>query len=246
MIISIANHKGGVGKTTTVASLGAALASAGKRVLMVDLDAQSNLTTSLLCQEQQRTIYDALKERNGLPIVNVSAGLDIVPASLDLAGIELELAGVFSREFILSDLLKDVANDYDFVLLDCPPSLGLITINALVASSKVIIPLTAEALPFKGLRMLENIIGMIMGRLNPSLQLGGIVITRWGRRKLNKIVEEGLTEVYGPILFSTRIRENIAIAEAPLTSKNIFDYAPGCNGAIDYQSLATEFINRFA
>ena len=208
MIISIANHKGGVGKTTTVASLGAALASAGKRVLMVDLDAQSNLTTSLLCQEQQRTIYDALKERNGLPIVNVSAGLDIVPASLDLAGIELELAGVFSREFILSDLLKDTAKDYDFVLLDCPPSLGLITINALVASSKVIIPLTAEALPFKGLRMLENIIGMIKGRLNPSLQLGGIVITRWRRRKLNKIVEEGLTEVYGSILF-TRLTDLI-------------------------------------
>lgn len=244
-IIAVANHKGGVGKTTLVASVGAALASTGYNVLLVDLDAQANLTASLLQDEQQgRTIYNALKERKGLPVVEVGQRLSLTPSALDLAGIELELAAAMSREFVLKDLLEPVASVYDVVLLDCPPSLGLIAVNAFVASTDVIIPLTAEALPFKGLTMIQDIIAMVQKRLNPSLRLSGIVLTRWAGRKLNKMVEEALRGSFPEIVFKTKIRENISIAEAPLSKSDIFSYSPSSNGAKDYEALTEELLQR--
>ena len=243
-IIAIANHKGGVGKTTAVASIGAALANKGYKVLLVDLDAQANLTTSLLPEEPERTIYNALTERKQLPIVEARENLHIIPSALALAGVEVELSGAMSREFILKDLLEPVADNYDYILLDCPPSLSLIAVNAFVASTDVVIPLTAEALPFKGLTMIQDILAMVKTRLNPSLRLSGIVLSRWAGRKLNQMVEETLKENFPDVVFNTKIRENIAVAEAPLAKKDIFSYNKGSNGAKDYQALTEELLKR--
>lgn len=243
-IIAVANHKGGVGKTTSVASIGAALASKGYSVLLVDLDAQANLTASLLQDEPERTVYNALRERRQLPTEEVGERLHLTPSSLDLAGIELELSGAMSREFILKDLLEPVASAYDFILLDCPPSLGLIAVNAFVAATDVLIPLTAEALPFKGLTMIQDVIEMVRKRLNPGLRLSGIFLNRWAGRKLNKMVEEALKMNFGDVLLSTKIRENISIAEAPLAKSDIYSYSPESNGARDYQALTEELLQR--
>ena len=244
-VISIANHKGGVGKTTTVASLGAVLARSGKRVLLVDLDAQANLTGSLIETEQgERTIYEALREREGLPIKEAGENLHVVPSSLDLAGMELELASSMSREFALKDVLEPIAGEYDYILLDCPPSLGLLTVNAFVASDEIIIPLTAEALPFKGLTMIGKIIGMVQKRLNTSLTLSGILFTRWEGRKLNKLVEDAVRGKYGEIVYTSRVRTNIALAEAPLSRVDILTYNDKSNGAQDYEAVAREFLSR--
>jgi chromosome partitioning protein len=243
-ILAIANHKGGVGKTTAVASIGAALANKGYKVLLVDLDAQANLTASLPYPEDGRTIYHALLDRKQLPITKVRDNLYLCPSSLDLAGVELQLSGAMSREFILKDLLEPVAGSYDFILLDCPPSLGLIAVNAFVASTDVIVPLTAEALPAKGLTMLEDVLGMVKKRLNPTLSLTGIVLSRWAGRKLNKVVEATLRDRYGDIVFETKIRENIAIAEAPLSKEDIFSYNSESNGAKDYGALTDEILSR--
>ena len=243
-IIAIANHKGGVGKTTSVAAIGAILSEMGKRVLLIDLDAQANLTSSLLREEQESTIYRALRGDEALPVVKAKENLYLVPSSLELAGIELELSGRMSREFIIKELIEPVLPEYDYILLDCPPSLGLITINALTASQYLYIPLTAEALPSKGLTMLLDIMGMVQKRLNKDIALGGIIITRWEKSNLSLMVEEMLRATYGEIVFTTKIRKNVSVAEAPLHSKDILAYAPQSNGAKDYRALVAEIIER--
>lgn len=243
-VLAITNHKGGSGKTTTAIALGGILADMGKRVLIVDLDAQANATFSLTKEDQQRTVYEAFKERKGLPIAHIRERLDIVPASLDFAGIELEISTAFSREWILKELLEPVAADYDIALLDCPPSLGLILVNALTAADGVIIPTGAEVLPFKGLDTLSGIIDKVKTHLNKELQLVGIILTRWERRKINQVIEEGLAQRYGDLLFKTKVRSNVAIAEAPLTGKDIAHYAPNSNGANDYRAIAEELLER--
>lgn len=243
-IIAVANHKGGVGKTTSVASIGAILSEMGKRVLLVDLDAQANLTSSLIKEEQENTIYKALKGDEPLHIVEVKDRLFVIPSSLELAGIELELSGRMSREFILKELLEPHLNDYDYILLDCPPSLGLITINALTAATDLYIALTAEALPTKGLKMLLDITSMVQKRLNKEIALTGVIITRWEKSNLSLMVEETLRESFGDVVFTTKIRKNVQVAEAPLHSKDILAYAPQSNGAKDYRALVEEIISR--
>ena len=157
-IIAIANHKGGVGKTTSVASIGAILANKGYKTLLIDLDAQANLTGSFLKAEPEETIYNALRGETELPTITIKPNLSIVASCLDMAGVELDLSSRISREYILHKLLKPIAGKYDYILLDCPPSLGLVTINALVAAKELFIPLTAEALPSRGLAKLTNIV----------------------------------------------------------------------------------------
>ena len=241
-IISIVNHKGGVGKTTSVSSLGVALARMGKRVLLVDLDAQGNLTDTLTKTPGDRSIYDSLRTLETLPVVNIREGLDLCPSSIDLVSMDLELADKKEREYSLSRLLQGL--DYEYILLDCPPSLGLLTINALTASSKVIIPLTPEALPAKGLGTLLDIIERTKETLNPGLSLGGILITRYNRRKINRLVEETLRETFGDSVFKTKIRENVDISESPLQGMDIYSYSPNSIGAKDYESLALEVVSK--
>ena len=241
-IISIVNHKGGVGKTTSVSSLGVALARMGKRVLLVDLDAQGNLTDTLTKTPGDRSIYDSLRTLETLPVVNIREGLDLCPSSLDLVSMDLELADKKEREYRLSRLLQGL--DYEYILLDCPPSLGLLTINALTASTKVIIPLTPEALPAKGLGTLLDIIERTKETLNPGLSLGGILITRYNRRKINRLVEETLRETFGDSVFKTKIRENVDISESPLQGMDIYSYSPNSIGAKDYESLAMEVVSK--
>ena len=243
-IISVANHKGGVGKTTTVASVGVGLARKGFKVLLVDLDAQANLTSSLLEEEPPMTLYDTLIEGHELSIVHIMDNVDIIPSSLDLSSAELELSSKMDREYILLELLEEVKREYDYIIIDCPPSLGLLTINALVASTDLYIPMTAEVLPTRGMNTLIKSIEMVKKRANKELKLSGIIFTRWHGRNLNKALENQLRKQFGNIIFETKIRENISVAEAPLSSTDIYTYNPKCNGAKDYGSLVEEIIKR--
>lgn len=247
-IIAIANHKGGVGKTTSTANIGSALAMQGKKVLLIDLDAQANLTATLVKPEEEpeQTIYEAMTGKtNSLPIHTIRENLDIVVSSLDMASIELELANKMSREFILKDLIEPVTMRYDYILLDCPPLLGLVTINALVCANSLYIPLTAEALPTKGLAMLTDVLQTIKKRPNPKLELDGIIITRYENCKLSNQIEASLRKTFGNSVFLTKIRKNVAIAEAPLMCTDVITYAPESNGAKDYKLLTQEIINKY-
>ena len=245
-IISIANHKGGVGKTTTTASVGSILATKGYKVLVIDLDAQANLTSSLIKGEVSASIYDAMKKSIALPIyrVNEKAELDLVPASLELAQADFEMASKIARERILANLLEDYKDKYDYVIMDCPPSLGLMTFNAITASDYVIIPLVAEILPFNGLKMISDFIGQLKKYLNPKIEILGILITRWESTNLSKGIEERLRNNLGEKIFTTKIRKNVTIAQAPLEATNIVEYDPKSNGAIDYQAFTDEILER--
>ncbi len=246
-IIAVANHKGGVGKTTTVANLGSILSKKGFRVLLVDLDAQSNLTTSLAASFEGATIYEALTGKvETLPAIEITDNLHLVPASLTLAMVDVELSTAIAREGILADIMEKagVSDKYDFVLLDCPPSLGLITLNAFTASTDIIIPLVSEVLPFKGLTMINDFINMVSRKLNPQAHITGILITRWEGSKLSKGIEEKLRDAVGDLVFNSRIRKNIRLAEAPLESQSIWDYDKNCNGAKDYLLFSEEFLKK--
>ena len=236
--ISVVNHKGGVGKTTSVVSLGVALSQLGRRVLLVDLDPQRNLSQTLSVSKSGRTLYEALREGKDLPLVQVRERVWVCPSSIDLVSMDLELGNRKGREYVLRDLLSPL--DFEYILLDCPPGLGLLTINALTASTEVIVPLTPEALPAQGLGTLLDVIQRTKEGLNPVLHLDGILITRYQRRKINRIVEESLRETFGDLVYKTKIRENVDISESPLEGKDIYTYSPRSIGAEDYRSLALE------
>lgn len=176
-------------------------------------------------------------------MLHIRGNLDLTPSSIDLARAEQDLSGRIAREYILKNLLDEVAGNYDYILLDCPPSLGVVTYNALVASTDLYISLTAEALPYKGLTMLEEVVGELQA-LNKDLAISGVFITRYNNRNLNNIVAEQIKARYGDKVFNTKIRENIAVAEAPLAGEDIFSYAPESNGAKDYEALADEVLSR--
>ena len=245
-IIAICNHKGGIGKTATSCSLAAALQQKGKQVLVIDLDGQANLTESLgLSIEEEETIYGAMCGKHPLPLIELSNGITIVPSCLDLSAAESELISEPGRELILKGLItKALAiKPFDYVLIDCPPSLGLLTLNALTAADYVIIPVQAQFLAMRGMAKIMNIISIVKERLNPTLQIGGIVITQYNSRKtLNKSVAELIRDSFCDKVFKTMIRDNVALAECPIHGQTIFEYSPKSNGANDYMSLAEEVL----
>lgn len=244
-IIAISNHKGGVGKTTSVVNIGAGLALLDKKVLLIDTDPQANLSQSLGVEDADKSIYNALKGEIPLPIVEVESNLFLVPSNLDLAAAEVELSSRISRETILRKLINQVKDQYDFILIDCPPSLGLITINAFAAADKVLIPLQSEYLAMRGMDKLIDFISLVKQNINPSLSLGGVFITQYDSRKvLNRDIFQSVKETFGAEkFFDTVIRENISLAEAPANNQSIFKYAPKSNGAVDYSNLVTEILN---
>ena len=243
-IIAFANHKGGVSKTTSVANVGALLSQKGKKVLLVDLDAQANLTDYFLKERPEESIYNAMAGISPLPVTQIAKNLFITPSSLSMAGIDRMATESRDGTGLLRELLRPIEKEYDYVLIDCPPSLGIATINALVAASDLYICVTAEAIPVRGLKMLIDTLEEIKKRKNPDLKLSGIIITRWGARNLNKIMEEGLRKNFGEVVFNTKIRENISIAEAPTAFQDVASYSPASHGAEDYKALTEEILKR--
>lgn len=245
-IIAILNHKGGVGKTTTTINLAAALQQRKKKVLVIDLDGQANLTESFgLSIEEEKTVYGAMKGEYGLPLVKTESGITLVPSCLDLSAAESELINEPGREMILRELIAKLPekDSFDYILIDCPPSLGLLTLNALTAADYLIIPVQAQFLAMRGMAKIMNVIGVVQERLNPNLKVGGIVITQYdGRKTLNKSVSELIKDSFCDKVFKTIIRDNVALAEAPVNGKNIFEYNKRSNGAADYMALAGEVL----
>lgn len=237
-IISIANFKGGVGKTTSTVNIGAGLSMEGKRILLIDLDPQFNLTQSLGLLDADKPIYGALRGEYALEPIAITEGLFIIPSSLDLIKAEIELSGEFKREEILSRLIAPLTHQYDYILIDCPPSLGLLTINAFIASDEIYVPIEAEFLALKGYAILSEAIGRI------GLSIDRVFITKFdGRKVLNRNVLDTIRHSLSDIAFKTVIRENIALAEAPTQGLDIFRYAPKSVGADDYRQLIKEILN---
>lgn len=243
-IIAFINHKGGAGKTTTTLNLAAGLQIKGKKVLIVDLDPQANLTIALGFLDEKQTINEAL--RGGQPLVPIQykRGLDIVCSSFDLAGAELFLATETGGEFILKELLKPCVSKYDYILIDCAPSLGLLSINALVAANFVIIPVEAQFFAMQGMAKIINVVNKVKTRLNSALIILGVVITKYEKSTaLSKFIVDAVKSKCNVNLFNTLINKNTTLAESPMEGKDIFSYAPNCNGAKDYMQFTEEIIN---
>lgn len=258
------NQKGGVGKTTTVVNVGAGLAILGKRVLIVDLDRQGHLTSFLGIDSNEihKDIYDVLRgeihPREAIVTKTLSArlcidgretqlSLSLIPSTLDFVEAEMDLSNRGDREFLLKRAIAAVSDVYDYILFDCAPSLGLISINALAAAQKVFIPVQTEYLALKSLENLLKNIEFVTAGLNPDLVLGGLIATRFdGRKVLSRVVVQTLRERFGALLLETMIRENIALAESPRFDKDIFSYRPRSYGAEDYLNLSLEIMGQVA
>ena len=249
-IISVANQKGGVGKTTTTVNLGACLASLGKRVLLVDMDAQGNATSGVGIRKPDvtRDIYDVLV--NELPIdeatlITEHENLSIVPATLQLAGAEIELTSMMARESRLKGSLAEVSSQYDYILIDCPPSLGHLTINSFTASDSILIPVQCEYYALEGLSQLLNTVRLVQKHFNPELEIEGVLLTMYDARTNlgNEVVEE-VRKYFREKVYETIIPRNIRLSEAPSHGKPIIDYDPRSRGAEVYQALAKEVVSR--
>lgn len=248
-VACFSNHKGGVGKTCSACNLGACLANRGNKVLLVDLDPQANLSLSLGVKDADRSIYHVMTGEVTVMDIMIGLGenLDLIPSSLDLAGIEVELSSEPGREMVLKELLEPLTSKYDFIFIDCPPTLGLLTTNALTASTDVYIPLQAEYLALQGMTKLTAIVEKVKKRLNKGLRIGGVFLTQFDSRKvLNRDIADAIEECYKDASFKTKIRDNVALAEAPGSGKDIFRYGPKTKGAEDYNDLCDEFLERYA
>lgn len=245
MIIAVSNHKGGVGKTTTVANIAAGLHRMSKRVLMVDIDPQANLSQSFNTNNQERNIYGAIRGVYPAAPIPVLPGLDIIPSTLDLSGAEVELSGEAGREYILREVLAPLRKRYDYIIIDCPPSLGLLTINALTAADEVMIPMQAHYLAMQGVAKLTEVVDKIRQRLNKALRIGGVVITHYdGRKILHRDMVDNIREHFKERVYATKVRDNIALAEAPAQGVDIFRYEAKSHGATDYTALCKEIVKR--
>jgi chromosome partitioning protein len=260
-VCAFLNQKGGVGKTTSVVNIGSGLTILGKKVLIIDLDPQAHLTGNfgVKAGDIRHTVFDVLRGEVDLEqslvdrelgarfVINgrdTGLSVSVVPSVLDLADAEVVLSRMPKPEYALKLALAEHVDNYDFVLIDCPPSLGLLTKNALVAAKKVFIPVQTEYLALESLGNLQKTIASTIGELNPDLEIGGLIATRFdGRKNLNRTIVESLKERYGSLLLQTMIRENIVLAEAPSHGKDIFTYRPRSYGAEDYLNLCLEILD---
>ncbi|RMG44555.1 MAG: ParA family protein [Candidatus Dadabacteria bacterium] len=263
-VIGVVNQKGGVGKTTTTVNLGAAMAERGKRVLLIDMDPQANLSTHLGCggpegtvseesediteptEQVPESVYDVLKGNKTIKevLIERSDNLHVVPSSLFLSAADLELGGVVGRELILKRALSKVRDEYDVIIIDCPPSLGLLSLNVLAAVDQVIIPVQSEYLALHGVRQLLDTIDQVRTVYNPELVVGGVLICLHDNRKrLARAVADTIRAYFGDLVFEQVIRTNVSLAEAPANGQTIFEYAPRSSGAEDYAALVEEILN---
>lgn len=248
IICALANQKGGVGKTTTAVNLGAALAEYGQRVLLIDGDPQANATSALGIDRRNFSLYDVLVGELPADRVVVDTkypGLRVLPSAVALAGAEVELVATISRETVLRRRIQPLRSSYDIILVDCPPSLGLLTLNGLTASDAVIVPVQCEYLALEGLQRLIETILLIQSDLNPALQILGLLMTMFdSRTKLSQQVVDDVRKYFERRVFDTVVPRSIRLAEAPSYGKTILDYAPNSSGTIAYRALAREVIAR--
>ena len=251
-VFAIANQKGGVGKTTTSINLGASLAILEKKILLIDADPQANCTSGLGFELRsiERSIYDALTDDvdpKDIILKTETDGLDIVPSHIDLVGAEIELLNVDGREYRLKSFISKVRDMYDYIIIDCSPSLGLLTVNALTAADAVIIPVQCEYFALEGLGKLLNTVKMIQARLNPELQIEGFLLTMYDSRlRLSNQVVEQVRQHFQDMVFKTLILRNIRLSEAPSYGKPVIEYDAASNGAVNYLNLAKEILEKDA
>ena len=248
--IALLNQKGGVGKTTTTANLGACLVMLGKKVLLIDIDPQANLSVHLgvdiygLKYSIYNLITGECRPEDVIIHTNIQ-GLDIIPANIDLSGAEIELVGVVGRETVLKEYLGNSLEHYDYVLFDCPPSLGLLTINVLTLVRELFIPVQTEYFALRGVSKLLDTYEVVRKRLNHNLEITGIILCMFSSRtRLSKEVVEKVREHFEDKVFNTLIRKNVKLSESPSHGKTIVTYAPGSHGYDDYMSLAQEVVRQ--
>lgn len=251
-VVALANQKGGVGKSTTAINLAASLALHGHRILLIDLDPQGNASSGLGVERGaiETSIYDVLLKETSLEdaVEPTSVrNLFVVPATIDLAGAEIELVSVLSRETRLKQAIADTGGDYEYVFIDCPPSLGLLTVNALTAADEVVIPIQCEYYALEGLSQLLRNIQLVTSNLNPDLTVGGVVLTMYdGRTRLSKDVAQQVRDYFGDVAYRTVIPRSVRLSEAPSYGEPIEAFDPMSRGAIAYRQLGREFLERHA
>ncbi|HEY8420062.1 MAG TPA: AAA family ATPase [Clostridia bacterium] len=249
-IIAFANQKGGVGKTTTCINMSAYLTAMGKKVLAVDLDPQGNTTSGLGIEKSKlsKSIYNALMGDCSIDDVIAPTGvdnLDIIPSNIDLAGAEVEMVYMEQREKLLQGVLNKLKNTYDYICIDCPPSLGLLTINALTACDSVIIPIQSEFFALEGLSQLMNTIKLVKKHLNPTIEIDGVLLTMFdGRSNLVNSVADEIYKYFGNKVFEVKIPRNVRLGEAPSYGLPIMQYDPKSSGALSYQAFTEEYLTR--
>lgn len=246
-IIAFANQKGGVGKTTTCVNMASYMALMGKRVLLIDLDPQGNATSNLGFSKDGKynSIYQAMSQEKNVKECIYSTnipGLEIIPSNIDLAGIEVELVYMTQREYVIKKIFDEIKNNYDFITIDCPPSLGLLTINAFTGSDAVIIPIQCEFFALEGLSQLMNTIRLVKKKLNANISIDGVVLTmRDSRSNLGKQVAEEIKKFFAGTVFETTIPRNVRLAESPSYGEPIYIYDKNCVGAKAYKNLTEEY-----
>ena len=248
-ILAFINQKGGSGKTTTALNVGAALSRKGKKVLLIDTDPQGNLTTSagLEPTAEEPTLYEVLKGSVNIndAIKHKAGAYDVLPTDIRQSGADIELSSVVGRELLIKEALASLKTAYDYVLIDCPPSLSIITLMALTACNSVIIPVQAQYLALNGMAQLIDTIELVKKRMNPAIEIGGVVITMYdGRKTLDKGVVDNIAAAFPDKVFKTLISNNVALAEAPAFGNDIYEYKPDAKGAQQYEQLTNEIIER--